>query len=104
MNEEPKKRGRGLGKKPALICTSIRIDSATFEWFRRNYPDKPLTTMRAILSEFVKNQGEQHGKEADQDATHPQATQAEPALDTKGGSQEGASNNKLSVSGDEHST
>jgi hypothetical protein len=65
MNEEPKKRGRGLGKKPALICTSIRIDSATFEWFRRNYPGKPLSTMRAILSEFVKNQGEQHEENND---------------------------------------
>ena len=53
-NAEPitkARKGRGLGKKPALVCTSIRLPKEVLDFFDV-FPDK-LAKMRDVLIEYV---------------------------------------------------
>lgn len=45
------RKGRGAGKKPALICTSIRLPKEVMEFFSL-FPDKQAK-MRDVLTEYV---------------------------------------------------
>jgi hypothetical protein len=45
------RKGRGPGKKPALICTSIRLPKEVMDFFSL-FPDKQAK-MRDVLSEYV---------------------------------------------------
>lgn len=56
-SEEPKKRkGRGPGKRPALVCTSIRLDREVMDYFHKHHSTDKQRQMRVVLAEYVKNQ------------------------------------------------
>lgn len=59
-----RRRGeRGLGKKPALIHTSLRLPKEVMNYFKDHYPTNRQVKMREILTDFVKQQGESNGKD-----------------------------------------
>ncbi len=45
------RKGRGPGKKPALVCTSIRLPKEVMDFFSL-FPDKQAK-MRDVLTEYV---------------------------------------------------
>jgi hypothetical protein len=49
-DDQPRK-GRGPGKKPALVCTSIRLPKEVMDFFSL-FPDKQAK-MRDVLTEYV---------------------------------------------------
>jgi len=51
---QPLKKRRGLGKKPAMVCTSLRIPREVMRYFEQ-FPNKQ-TRMREVLTNFVKQQ------------------------------------------------
>ncbi len=51
LKEPPKRKGRGPGKKPALMCTSIRLPKHVMEYFNA-MPNKQ-EKMREILVAYV---------------------------------------------------
>ena len=53
---EKKRKGRGLGKKPALACTSLRLPKGVMDYFDTNFPTSKQTKIREILTEYVTNQ------------------------------------------------
>ena len=53
---EKKRKGRGLGKKPALACTSLRLPKEVMEFFDTNFPMSKQAKMREVLTEYVNNQ------------------------------------------------
>lgn len=53
MSEEPKRKVRGKAKKPALMCTSIRLPTETMMFYRTNYPHTMQAKMRQVLHEYV---------------------------------------------------
>ena len=55
--EEIKKKGRGKGKNPPLIGTSIRLPIEIVEFFKGKYPQKWQSEMRKVLSNFIKGEG-----------------------------------------------
>lgn len=54
--EKPKRRGRGPGKKPALFATSIRLSREIVEYFNKYHPHDKQAQMRAILTEYVRDE------------------------------------------------
>ena len=52
----PKRKGRGPGKKPALFCTSLRLDKEVMDYFNTNHPNNKQAKIREILTDYVKNQ------------------------------------------------
>lgn len=63
-NEEAltkKRRGRGPGKRPTLVVTSLRLPRNVMEYFNTHYPHKKQAKMREILSNFINEQGAQNG-------------------------------------------
>lgn len=53
LKPPPVRRGRGPGKKPALVCTSIRLPKDVMKFFEENYGATRQAKMREILSEYV---------------------------------------------------
>jgi hypothetical protein len=53
---EKKRKGRGLGKKPALACTSLRLSQEVMDYFDTNYPMSKQAKMREVLTEYVNKQ------------------------------------------------
>jgi hypothetical protein len=51
-----KRKGRGLGKKPSLYCTSLRLPMEVMDYFNTNYAYTKQAKMREVLTEFVKQQ------------------------------------------------
>lgn len=51
LKPEPKRKGRGPGKKPALLCTSLRLPKHVMEYFN-TMPNKQ-EKMREVLTEYV---------------------------------------------------
>ena len=51
-----KRKGRGLGKKPPLFCTSLRLPKEVMDFFNTNYAYTKQAKMREVLTEFVKQQ------------------------------------------------
>lgn len=56
MDEAPKRKVRGPGKRPALFCTSIRISPEVMDYFNTHHPDDKQAKMRAVLADYVKAQ------------------------------------------------
>jgi hypothetical protein len=56
LKEEKKRKGRGLGKKPSLFCTSLRLPKEVMDYFNTNYAYTKQAKMREILTEYVNNQ------------------------------------------------
>jgi len=50
------KRGRGLGKKPPLFCTSLRLSKEVMDYFNTKYPYTKQAKMREILTEYINSQ------------------------------------------------
>jgi len=55
MNTEttPKKKGRGKAVKPAMLCTSIRLEPEILEYYRQHHPNTMQAVMRKILKDYV---------------------------------------------------
>jgi uncharacterized protein (DUF4415 family) len=53
---EKKRKGRGLGKKPALCNTSLRIPQEVMDYFNTNFAYTKQAKMREILTQYVINQ------------------------------------------------
>ena len=56
LKPEQQKKGRGLGKKPALFCTSLRLTKDVMDYFNTNFAYTKQAKMREILTEYVNNQ------------------------------------------------
>lgn len=54
MTEEEKKRGRGPGKKPALVLTSIRLPKYVMDYFKVIHPNERQVKMREALELYVR--------------------------------------------------
>jgi hypothetical protein len=54
--DKPKRKGRGLGKKPALFSTSLRLSKEIVEYFTLHHPTSKQAKMREILADYVRNQ------------------------------------------------
>lgn len=53
---EKKRKGRGVGKKPSLFCTSLRLPKDVMDYFNTNFAYTKQAKMREILTEYVNNQ------------------------------------------------
>lgn len=53
---EKQRKGRGLGKKPALSCTSLRLPKDVMDYFNINFAYTKQAKMREVLTEYVNNQ------------------------------------------------
>jgi uncharacterized protein (DUF4415 family) len=53
---EKKRKGRGVGKKPSLFCTSLRLTKDVMDYFNTNFAYTKQAKMREILTEYVNNQ------------------------------------------------
>ena len=62
MTEELKRKVRGKAKKPALMCTSIRLPTETMMFFKTKYPHTMQATMRQVLHDYVANYKEESEK------------------------------------------
>jgi uncharacterized protein (DUF4415 family) len=51
------RKGRGLGKKPALFCTSLRLPKDVMDYFNQHFPYTKQAKMREVLADYVKQQG-----------------------------------------------
>ena len=60
MNDEVKRKGRGLGKKPAMVYVSLRVDKDVAEFFNK-YPSKSKA-IRLALEQFVKREEEKQNE------------------------------------------
>lgn len=56
LTEQPKRKGRGPGKKPALFCTSIRLSKEVMDYFNKYHPRDKQAQMRAVLTEYVRDE------------------------------------------------
>jgi len=56
LKPEQKKKGRGVGKKPSLFCTSLRLTKDVMDYFNTNYAYTKQAKMREVLTEYVNNQ------------------------------------------------
>ena len=56
LKPEQQKKGRGLGKKPALFCTSLRLTKDVMDYFNTNFAYTKQAKMREVLTEYVNNQ------------------------------------------------
>ena len=62
MNEDNKRIYRGKGKKPAMLCTSLRIPIDVLDYFAKHHPYTKQAKMREILTEYVKQQEQTNDK------------------------------------------
>jgi len=53
MTEQPQRKGRGKGVKPALAHVNLRIPNEVLEYFKK-YPSY-TKEMRRVLTEYVSN-------------------------------------------------
>jgi hypothetical protein len=53
---EKKRKGRGLGRKPALYGTSLRLPKNVLDFFEAHYPHSKQVKMREILTAYVNSQ------------------------------------------------
>lgn len=56
VTEQPKRKGRGPGKKPRLFCTSIRLSQEVMDYFNKYHPHDKQAQMRAVLTEYVRDE------------------------------------------------
>jgi len=51
-----KRTGRGPAKRPALVCTSLRLPRDVMEYFDKAHPYSKQAKMREILMQYVQQQ------------------------------------------------
>ena len=49
---------RGKQKAPTLRQVSLRIDKDVYDYIAKHYPNKIQSTIRAVLQNYVKSNGE----------------------------------------------
>lgn len=50
---KPKRKGRGKGKKPAMVGTSVRVPEYVLSWFKLNHPHNLQSALREVLTKHV---------------------------------------------------
>ena len=58
---KPKRKGRGLGKKPALFNTSVRLSKEVMDYLNLHHPHNKQAKIREILADYVRNQNQTNG-------------------------------------------
>lgn len=48
-----KRKGRGKGLKPALLCTSIRLEQSTIDFFKGVNPINYQAVIREVLNNYI---------------------------------------------------
>jgi uncharacterized protein (DUF4415 family) len=56
VTEKTKRKGRGPGKRPALVSTSIRLTREVMNYFNEHHPHDKQAQMRAVLTEYVRDE------------------------------------------------
>lgn len=54
--EEVKRKGRGKGKNPPLVSTSIRLSTEITEFFKSKYAKGWQAEVRKVLVNFIKKE------------------------------------------------
>lgn len=67
MDESLKRKGRGLGKKPAMVYLPIRVDKSVVDFFDEHYPSTRQAKIREVLNDFIKQQRGLYEKENDKE-------------------------------------
>jgi hypothetical protein len=57
----PVRKGRGKGKKPALVCTSIRLSQSTIDFFKWQFKGDAQKKMREVLELHQQNFSSEEG-------------------------------------------
>ena len=73
---EKKRKGRGLGKRPAMFNTSVRLPQEVMDYFNEHHPYSKQAMMREVLMEYVRNKTNQV-KPINQGANHDQSNTQE---------------------------
>lgn len=55
--DKPKRKGRGPGKKPALLYVGVRLPQEVLEYLNTFHAANRQAKIREILTEYVTNQG-----------------------------------------------
>lgn len=85
----PKKRkGRGPNKRPAMLCTSLRLPLEVMDYFEQNYPYSKQAKIREVLLDYVKRNPMQPVRPQPMQVTHTPIPALVPAPITT----EGANN------------
>lgn len=58
---------RGKQKAPTLRQVSLRLDKDVYDYIAMHYPNKIQATIRAVLRNYVKSNGEQNGNTTNND-------------------------------------
>ena len=66
LKPEIRKKGRGVGKRPALFITSLRLPQEVMDYFNAKYPYSKQAKIREVLTDYVNAQtkGETNGQES----------------------------------------
>ena len=56
VEEKPKRKGRGLGKKPALCSTSLRLPKYVMDYFDTHHAGNKQAKIREILTTYIDTQ------------------------------------------------
>lgn len=67
MDESLKRKGRGLGKKPAMVYLPIRVDKSVVDFFDEHYPSTRQAKIREVLNDFINKQRGLYEKENDKE-------------------------------------
>ena len=53
MNDVIKRKGRGLGKKPALVYMPTRVNKEVIDFFNQHFPNNKQEKIREVLNNFI---------------------------------------------------
>jgi hypothetical protein len=53
---DKKRTGRGPGKNPTLLCTSLRLPKEVLDYFLKYHPHSKQAKIREVLADYVTNQ------------------------------------------------
>lgn len=84
MTEEvpAKRRGRGLGKRPAMFNTSVRLPVEVMDYFNEHHPYSKQAMMREVLIEYVRRKTNQTIEPTKEGAKHDYE-EARPTIQEK---------------------
>jgi hypothetical protein len=60
------RKGRGLGKRPSMFNTSIRLPKEVMDYFDTNHPYSKQAMMREVLLDYVRSKTNPQPKEVAQ--------------------------------------
>lgn len=63
MSDTPKKKGRGVGKKPSMQYVAVRVSKDVYDFFN-SFPSRSKA-MRVALEKFVNEEKEKQNGNAD---------------------------------------